>query len=81
MNGRMKLKIKKFFLLNITAILFFLISFSANALTMKEKIQQDLSKIGINEKIILETTNLYTKYFESGLSILDKESEDKIKKC
>lgn len=80
MNGRMKLKIKKFFLLNITAILFFLISFSANALTMKEKIQQDLSKIGINEKIILETTNLYTKYFESGLSILDKESEDKIKK-
>lgn len=35
-NGRMKLKIKKF-LLNIATALFLLISFSVNALTMREK--------------------------------------------
>ena len=79
-NGRMKLKIKKFFLLNIATVLFLLISFSVNALTMREKIQQDLSKIGINDKIILETANLYTEYFESDFSILDEEAKDKIEK-
>ena len=79
-NGRMKLKIKKFFLLNIATALFLLISFSVNALTMREKIQQDLSKIGINDKIILETANLYTEYFESDFSILDEEAKDKIEK-
>ena len=79
-NGRMKLKIKKFFLLNIATVLFLLISFSVNALTMREKIQQDLSKIGLNDKIILETEDLYIEYFESDFSILDEEVKDKIEK-
>ena len=79
-NGRMKLKIKKLFLLNIVTALFLLISFSANALTIKEKIQQDLSKIGLNNKIILETKDLYIEYFESDFSILDEEVKDKIEK-
>ena len=79
-NGRIKLKIKKIFLLNIVTVLFLLISFSANALTIKEKIQQDLSKIGLNDKIILETANLYTEYFESDFIILDEEVKDKIEK-
>ena len=79
-NGRIKLKIKKFFLLNIITALFLLISFSANALTMREKIQQDLSKIGINDKVILETANLYIEYFESDFRILDEEVKDKIEK-
>ena len=79
-NGRMKLKIKKLFLLNIVTALFLLISFSANALTIKEKIQQDLSKIGLNDKIILETGDLYIEYFESDFSILDEEVKDKIEK-
>ena len=80
LNGRIKLKIKKFFLLNIVTALFLLINFSVNALTMREKIQQDLSKIGINDKVILETANLYTEYFESDFSILDEEVKDKIEK-
>ena len=79
-NGRIKLKIKKIFLLNIVTVLFLLISFSVNALTMREKIQQDLSKIGINDKVILETANLYTEYFESDFRILDEEVKDKIEK-
>ena len=79
-NGRIKLKIKNFFLLNIVTALFLLISFSANALTIKEKIQQDLSKIGLNDKIILETADLYTEYFESDFIILDEEVKDKIEK-
>ena len=79
-NGRIKLKIKKIFLLNIVTALFLLISFSANALTMREKIQQDLSKIGLNDKIILETGDLYIEYFESDFSILDEEVKDKIEK-
>ena len=77
---RMKLKIKKLFLLNIVTALFLLVSFSTNALTIKEKIQQDLSKIGLNNKIILETADLYTEYFESDFSILDEEIKDKIEK-
>ena len=76
----MKLKIKKLFLLNIVTALFLLISFSVNALTIKEKIQQDLSKIGLNDKIILETEDLYIEYFESDFSILDEEVKDKIEK-
>ena len=79
-NGRIKLKIKKFFLLNIATALFLLMSFSVNALTMREKIQQDLSKIGLNDKIILETADLYIEYFESDFSILDEEVKDKIEK-
>ena len=79
-NGRIKLKIKKFFLLNIATALFLLMSFSVNALTMREKIQQDLSKIGLNNKIILETEDLYIEYFESDFSILDEEAKDKIEK-
>jgi len=76
----MKLKIKKIFLLNIVTALFLLISFSVNALTMREKIQQDLSKIGLNNKIILETEDLYIEYFESDFRILDEEVKDKIEK-
>ena len=76
----MKLKIKKLFLLNIVTALFLLVSFSTNALTIKEKIQQDLSKIGLNDKIILETADLYTEYFESDFIILDEEVKDKIEK-
>ena len=79
-NGRIKLKIKKIFLLNIVTALFLLISFSANALTIREKIQHDLSKIGLNNKIILETEDLYIEYFESDFSILDEEVKDKIEK-
>ncbi len=79
-NGRIKLKIKKFFLLNIVTALFLLIGFSANALTIREKVQQDLSKIGINDKVILETANLYIEYFESDFRILDEEVKDKIEK-
>ena len=79
-NGRIKLKIKNFFLLNIVTALFLLISFSVNALTMREKIQQDLSKIGLNNKIILETEDLYIEYFESDFRILDEEVKDKIEK-
>ena len=79
-NGRIKLKIKKLFLLNIVTALFLLISFSVNALTMREKIQQDLSKIGLNNKIILETEDLYIEYFESDFRILDEEVKDKIEK-
>jgi len=79
-NRRIKLKIKKIFLLNIVTALFLLINFSANALTMREKIQQDLSKIGLNDKIILETADLYIEYFESDFSILDEEVKDKIEK-
>ena len=79
-NGRIKLKIKNFFLLNIVTALFLLISFSVNALIMREKIQQDLSKIGLNDKIILETEDLYIEYFESDFSILDEEVKDKIEK-
>ena len=79
-NGRIKLKIKKIFLLNIVTVLFLLISFSANALTIREKIQQDLSKIGLNNKIILETEDLYIEYFESDFRILDEEVKDKIEK-
>ena len=79
-NGRIKLKIKKILLLNIVTALFLLISFSVNALTMREKIQQDLSKIGLNDKIILETEDLYIEYFESDFSILDEEVKDKIEK-
>ena len=76
----MKLKIKKLFLLNIVTALFLLVGFSTNALTIKEKIQQDLSKIGLNDKIILETADLYTEYFESDFIILDEEVKDKIEK-
>ena len=71
---------KKVFLLNIVTALFLLISFSVNALTMREKIQQDLSKIGLNNKIILETEDLYIEYFESDFRILDEEVKDKIEK-
>ena len=67
-------------MLNIVTALFLLISFSVNALTIKEKIQQDLSKIGLNDKIILETEDLYIEYFESDFSILDEEVKDKIEK-
>ena len=66
-------------LLNIVMILFLFISFSANALTMKEKIQQDLSKMGMNETIISETINLYMAYSENDIKVLDIETENKLR--
>ena len=68
---------KKIFL---SLTLFCILTLNLNALTMKEKIQQDLSKIGLNDKIILETEDLYIEYFESDFSILDEEVKDKIEK-
>ena len=46
------MKIKNLF---IMSLLFSLINVSLNALTIKEKIQQDLSKIGVKQEIIDET--------------------------
>ena len=43
---------KKIFLL---LILLCIINLNLNALTMKEKIQQDLSKVGVKQEIIDET--------------------------
>jgi len=69
------LKIKKLFLLNIVTALFLLISFSANALTIKEKIQQDLSKIGLNDKIILKCdcncTNEENKFYINSINPIE----------
>ena len=51
-EGDDKMKIKNIFLVSL---LFSLINISLNALTIKEKIQQDLSKIGVKQEIIDET--------------------------
>jgi len=42
----------------LSLALFCILNLNLNALTMKEKIQQDLSKIGINEKIIFIKKNM-----------------------
>ena len=44
--------------------LFFIINLNLAALTMKEKIQQDLSKVGVNQEIIDETVKLDKKFGE-----------------
>ena len=38
--------------------LFCILTLNLNALTMKEKIQQDLSKVGVKQEIIDETVKL-----------------------
>ena len=47
-----------------TLALFFIINLNLAALTMKEKIQQDLSKVGVNQEIIDETVKLDKKFGE-----------------
>lgn len=44
--------------------LFFIINLNLAALTMKEKIQQDLSKVGVKQEIIDETVKLDKKFGE-----------------
>ena len=41
-----------------------IINLNLNALTMKEKIQQDLSKVGVKQEIIDETVKLDKKFAE-----------------
>ena len=45
-------------------IVLFLINLNLTALTMKEKIQQDLSKVGVKQEIIDETVKLDKKFAE-----------------
>ena len=52
---------KKIFLI---IVLFFIINLNLVALTMKEKIQQDLSKTGVKQEIIDETVKLDKKFGE-----------------
>ena len=52
---------KKIFLI---IVLFFIINLNLAALTMKEKIQQDLSKTGVKQEIIDETVKLDKKFGE-----------------
>ena len=59
---------KKIFLI----IFLFLINLNLTALTMKEKIQQDLSKIGVKQEIIDETVKLDKKFGEGFV----EENED-----
>ena len=47
-----------------TLALFFIINLNLAALTMKEKIQQDLSKAGVKQEIIDETVKLDKKFVE-----------------
>ena len=47
-----------------TLALFFIINLNLVALTMKEKIQQDLSKVGVNQEIIDKTVKLDKKFGE-----------------
>ena len=49
-------------LLSLT--LFCILTLNLNALTMKEKIQQDLSKVGVKQEIIDETVKLDKKFGE-----------------
>lgn len=51
---------KKIFLI----IVLFLINLNLAALTIKEKIQQDLSKAGVKQEIIDETVKLDKKFAE-----------------
>ena len=52
---------KKIFLI---IVLFFIINLNLAALTIKEKIQQDLSKTGVKQEIIDETVKLDKKFGE-----------------
>ena len=63
---------KKIFLL---LILLCIINLNLNALTMKEKIQQDLSKIGVKQEIIDETVKLDKKFAEGFVKEDDKDEK------
>ena len=64
------MKIKNLF---IMSLLFSLINVSLNALTIKEKIQQDLSKIGVKQEIIDETI----KYKKENKEFIDLKEDGK----
>ncbi len=74
---------KKIFLL---LILLCIINLNLNALTMKEKIQQDLSKVGVKQEIIDETVKLdketgegfTTKNEDGEVSTEDRDKWEKI---
>jgi len=51
------------------------INLNLNALTMKEKIQQDLSKIGVKQEIIDETVKLDKKFAEGFVKEDDKDEK------
>ena len=73
---------KKIFLI----IVLFLINLNLTALTMKEKIQQDLSKVGVKQEIIDETVKLdketgegfTTKNEDGEVSTEDRDKWEKI---
>ena len=58
-----------------TLALFFIINLNLVALTMKEKIQQDLSKVGVNQEIIDETVKLDKKFGEGFVNEDDKDEK------
>jgi len=57
----------------ILLLLTLLCIINLNALTMKEKIQQDLSKIGVKQEIIDETVKLDKKFAEGFVKEDDKD--------
>ena len=67
-------------------IVLFLINLNLTALTMKEKIQQDLSKVGVKQEIIDETVKLdketgegfTTKNEDGEVSTEDRDKWEKI---
>ena len=64
--------IKNIFLISL---LFSLINISLNALTIKEKIQQDVSKIGVKQEIIDETIK-YKKENKDFIELKESEKKD-----
>ena len=63
---------KKIFLI---IVLFFIINLNLAALTIKEKIQQDLSKTGVKQEIIDETVKLDKKFGEGFVNEDDKDEK------
>ena len=63
---------KKIFLI---IVLFFIINLNLAALTIKEKIQQDLSKTGVKQEIIDETVKLDKKFAEGFVKEDDKDEK------
>ena len=58
-----------------TLALFFIINLNLAALTIKEKIQQDLSKTGVKQEIIDETVKLDKKFGEGFVNENDKDEK------
>ena len=58
-----------------TLALFFIINLNLAALTIKEKIQQDLSKTGVKQEIIDETVKLDKKFGEGFVNEDDKDEK------